>query len=416
MGDSADGLLCKVLIHRHHGEVVAVHGGHLPLNLVGEGLVRHGEAEGRHHVEDEVGVGGAGDHAEVVEGEAGVDALHQRHHRLLRLGHQGVVRRHGVHVDDGVAVQLRLELALNVVDLVVDFQQVGLGGDLRVEGDHQPPGAVVVDQQVVDADDGGVGQHQRGDLVHELLGGRGAQQGIDGVLCGVEAGKEDEGGHGHAAPAVDLQPREAGDQGGDEHRGGGHGVAEGVGGGGLHGGGVDLLADGAVVEAHIQLHRDGHAQNGDDQGTGIHRLGVQDFFDGGLAQLEAHEEDEHGNRQAGEVLDAAVAEGVVGVRLLARQLEAQERDDGGAGVGEVVEGVGGDGDGAGEGAGEEFTGKEQDVQSNAHRAAEDAVGLAQLLRGLALGADEGAGQKRDHRISVPFTVETGSDRPRRSVL
>ena len=72
-----------------------------------------------------------------------------------------------------------------------------------------------------------------------------------------------------------------------------------------------------------------------------------------------------------------MAEGVVRVRLLPRQLEAQQGDEGAAGVGQVVEGVGGDGDGAGERSGEEFSGEQQHIQADAHRAAEDAVSLAE---------------------------------------
>ena len=58
-----------------------------------------------------------------------------------------------------------------------------------------------------------------------------------------------------------------------------------------------------------------------------------------------------------------------------RQLEAQHGDEGTAGVRQVVECVGGDGDGARQGAGEELAQKQQDVQADARRAAEDAVGL-----------------------------------------
>ena len=82
---------------------------------------------------------------------------------------------------------------------------------------------------------------------------------------------------------------------------------------------------------------------------------------GALAQLHAHQEDEQGHQQPGEILHAAMAEGVVGVRLLTCQTKAHQGHHGGGGVGEVVEGVGGDGDGAGNEAGGEFARKEQQV-------------------------------------------------------
>ncbi len=69
------------------------------------------------------------------------------------------------------------------------------------------------------------------------------------------------------------------------------------------------------------------------------------------------------------------------VRLLGGQLEAQEGDDGGTGIGEVVHRVGGDGDGAAEDAGKELSCKEEEVQADAHAAAEDAVSPADRRRG-----------------------------------
>jgi len=53
------------------------------------------------------------------------------------------------------------------------------------------------------------------------------------------------------------------------------------------------------------------------------------------------------------------------VRLLPSHLKTKQGDDGGAGIGEVVEGISGDGDGAAQGTGEEFAGKQYQVEDNA---------------------------------------------------
>ena len=274
-----------------------------------------------------------------------------------------------------------------------------------MEGDHHPAGAVVVDNEVVNADDGGMGHDQFFDLLHKFVGGRRAQQGIDRILGGIEAGPENESRHQDTAPAVDHQTGEAAHQSCDEHSGGGDAVAEGVGGGSQHGGGVQLFPQGAVVKGHIQLHTDGYAQDGNHQPAGVYRSGVQNFIQRGLCQLEAHQDDEHGHRQARQVLDTAVTEGMVRVRLLSRQLKAQQGDEGASGVGQVVEGVGGDGDGAGDGAGKELPGKQENVEANAHRAAEDAVPLAEGGLVPAFRFQEEPGQKRNHEwnlLSVIF--------------
>ena len=101
---------------------------------------------------------------------------------------------------------------------------------------------------------------------------------------------------------------------------------------------------------------------------------MEDFVKGGLGQLHAHQQDQARYDQAGYVLDAPVAEGMVGVGLFARQTEAQQRHRRGAGVGQVVEGVRRDGDGAGEGPSKELAQKQQQVQPDPNSAAENTVG------------------------------------------
>ena len=90
---------------------------------------------------------------------------------------------------------------------------------------------------------------------------------------------------------------------------------------------------------------------------------------------------------------------MVNVRLLPRQMEAQQRHDRRPGVGEVIEGIRRDGNGAGELPRQELPGEEQQVQRDAHRPAEDAVGLADGGRGRVLPVrDEAAGQKCQHKL------------------
>ena len=280
-------------------------------------------------------------------------------------------------MDHRVAAQLLPQFLLHIVDLIVEGQHILVGGHLRVEGDHHPAGAVVVDDQIVDAHDPRVGHHKVVDLLDQLAAGGRPQQGVQGLLGGLDAGPQDEHRHQHAHPAVDHQVREVGHQGGQQHGGGGHAVTEGVRGGGQHGGGVQPLPQPAVIGGHVQLHPDGDAQDGNHQRAGVHRRRVQDLVQGGPAQLVTHQQDQQRHRQAGQVLHPPVAERVLRVRLLARQAEAHQRHEGAAGVGEVIEGVGGDGDGAGEGARQEFSQEQQDVQPDPHRAAEDAVAPAE---------------------------------------
>ena len=124
----------------------------------------------------------------------------------------------------------------HIVDLIVEIQYVFGRRHLRMEGDHHPAGAVVVDDQIMDADDTGVSHHQLADAGDKFRRRRRAQQRIQGIPGSADAGPEDERGHQNTAPAVDLQTGELADQRGGQHGGGGDAVAEAVSGGGLHGG------------------------------------------------------------------------------------------------------------------------------------------------------------------------------------
>ena len=95
---------------------------------------------------------------------------------------------------------------------------------------------------------------------------------------GFDPGEQDEARHHQAHPAVDVQAGPLGDEHGQQHGGGGRRIGQAVGGGGLHGGGADFLADPPVIQAHIQLHADGHRQDHQGDDAEIHRRRVEDFL------------------------------------------------------------------------------------------------------------------------------------------
>ena len=67
--------LCDRMVDGDHGEVIALDGAHQGGDLLLHLRVAHGELVGHHCVEDHVGVGGAGHHAEVVDGDVRADGL-----------------------------------------------------------------------------------------------------------------------------------------------------------------------------------------------------------------------------------------------------------------------------------------------------------------------------------------------------
>ena len=105
-----------------------------------------------------------------------------------------------------------------------------------------------------------------------------------------------------------------------------------------------------------------------------------------------------------ETIKPPVAERMLGVGLLSRELEAEQRHNARARIGEVVEGVRRDGDGAGECAGKQLEREEQHIEADAHDAAEHPVGLPHGRRGDVLVVfDEFFCQQRDHTgVSLPL--------------
>ena len=69
-------------------------------------------------------------------------------------------------MDGGRTIQFVLKLMLNVVNLIVDNQQISVGGNLSVEGNNQSAWTVVMDNQVMHAVDKGMGKNDLFDFLY----------------------------------------------------------------------------------------------------------------------------------------------------------------------------------------------------------------------------------------------------------
>ncbi len=93
-----------------------------------------------------------------------------------------------VHMDDSTAGKLLLQLALYVINQIVQLHKAALGIDLRMQGDHPPSGTVIVNEQVVNAHDLWMGKHNAADFCDKLRVGSLTEQRIDGIPGRAYAG------------------------------------------------------------------------------------------------------------------------------------------------------------------------------------------------------------------------------------
>ena len=284
----------------------------------------------------------------------------------MKPGQLRVVRYHGVVVDDQMDVMAFQTLPLHVVDQLVALHGVFLAVHFHVDGGKALAGAVIVNHQVVISQNLGLGA----DVVHDTRlkfgGGSFAKQGTDGLLRQLGTAVENEQRHGQTHEAVNGQPGNGLDDGGQQDGGGGDDVVAAVLGGCEQSGGVDFPAQRPVEQAQPQLDGDGQHQHRRQRGGKHHRHRGEDFPHGGLCQLEADNDDHGGDHQTGQVFKPGVAVGMFRVGGLLGKLESHQRHDGAGRVGQVVHGVGGDGNRAGQGADDDLSQKKEKIAENAH--------------------------------------------------
>ena len=91
---------------------------------------------------------------------------------------------------------------------------------------------------------------------------------------------------------------------------------------------------------------------------------MEDLLEGGLCQFQTDDQNQGRHHQSGQVLIPGVAVGMLPVGGPLGKLEAGQGHNGGTGVGQVVDGVGNNGDGPGQKPGKELTKEEENIAQN----------------------------------------------------
>ena len=202
-------------------------------------------------VENQVRMAHAGHHAEIVNCDIRIDGLHGVGNEKTLLRRHVVVRLDRIHMDHGDAAELTRKRLFRVVDDIVQHKNILIAADFGVQRHHDAAGAVIMHDEIMNADDLLIRHDELFNLIHELFFRRASEQRTDGFLDRFETRVDDKRGNKQTAPAVNRQIGELGGNRRNQNDKRRYGVADAVRRRRLHSGGIDLGSDPAVIEEHI---------------------------------------------------------------------------------------------------------------------------------------------------------------------
>ena len=308
--------LRKVLINIHNREIRLIDALDNRFNAVAKLLFALAEVVGNDQVEDYVGMRGARNHTEVVNGKARIYAGDERGDLIFSGDHRFVVGGYGVHVNNRIAGELFAKLFFDIVYHIVRSNHIGFVGYFSVQRDHHSAGAVVMNYEVVYSDNAVVRVNYARDLVYKLTAWRLAEQGAYGLFSRTRSREHNKCGHRKAAVRVDIYICHTRYDKAGKYGTGSNAVGEAVGGGCLHSGGVDAFTDIEVIVRHIRLDEYRKAEYDNGQPTEAYRLRLKDLCKRGLCKLKSDEQDDKRDDKSRDVFYSAVSEWVILIRLL----------------------------------------------------------------------------------------------------
>ena len=251
-------------------------------------------------------------------------------------------RHDRIEMNDDIEVVILSKVLLNGVDDLVALEHIGLGGNLGVQACEDAAGAVVMDHEVVHAQNAWIGLGLLFNHMGEFRAGGFAQEWVNGVADKAHAAPQDEAGNREAHPTIEVKAGKLRNHCGHENGACGKDVVAGVYRCGLKRARIDGFANLPVEDTHPAFYGNGKQQNGDKGGTELHRYGIEQLIKAPLCQLDSDKHDDDGNHETCQVLVASVTIGMACVGRFGCKLESQETDDVRSGVGQVVQCVGDD--------------------------------------------------------------------------
>ena len=310
------------------------------LELAANVAVEHREILRDNHVEQKFPAALVRHNAEIVQRQPRVNLRQNFVGGLEQSGGFGIIGNNRVDVNYRAEIELGVEAALDFVNNFVGSQQIGIGGHFDVHRGEAVIRTVVVDNQIVDAENFRRLHDEIFNFGNEFGFGRSAKQRVGSFLESLQAAVKNKHCHENPSEPVGVEPELLIKNHGDNDDAGRNAVHEAVGSGGEHRGGVDFPADRAIKNCERDF---------DGDRTGKH--GVGNFVDGDSVriergadrtheQIDADENNRHGHENSGEIFRPAVAEWMALVSGLRGDFKSQQHDNRRAHIRETVEGVG----------------------------------------------------------------------------
>ena len=146
----------------------------------------------------------------------------------------------------------------------------------------------------------------------------------------------------------------------------------------LHCRGIKLFSDPVIVKIHIQLHQNRQHQNHNNQSGELCLLRMYDLAHRIPDQFICHQKNRCCHHQPRDILNPAMSERMLRIRLCACQLEARQRHDRRSRIRQVVDRICRDGNGMADGTRKKFSRKEQYIEQNTYHTAQHTIFFTNL--------------------------------------
>ena len=151
---------------------------------------------------------------------------------------------------DELEVSVLGEITFDIVDDIVTFERVGIGGHLHMNARKGPAGTVIVDDKIMYSEHTGIGENAVADIAHRLGARSFAEYGVEGVADKSYAAYNYEYRYRNCGISVELEAGQARNNRGDKYGAGAYDIAAAVGCGRKERAGGYAVAETAVEQHH----------------------------------------------------------------------------------------------------------------------------------------------------------------------